>query len=137
LIVIDSSALVAIALGEPGARVLGERLAQTPPGRRFLSVANYVEAGTVLAGRHKTPEQAPSDLNELLDAAGITLTPVDDQLARLALVARIRFGKGFGASAGLNYGDSFAYALAKSLDAPLLYTGDDFTATDIKSARNL
>lgn len=47
--------------------------------------------------------------------------------------ARIRFGKGFGAAAGLNFGDCFAYALAKTRNAPLLYAGDDFRATDIAS----
>lgn len=62
------------------------------------------------------------------------MAPLDEAQARLALEARIRFGKGFGAKANLNLGDSFAYALAKSLDAPLLYVGDDFRQTDVKSA---
>jgi ribonuclease VapC len=48
--------------------------------------------------------------------------------------ARIRHGKGFGATAGLNFGDCFSYALAKALGAPLLYIGDDFGKTDIASA---
>ena len=55
-------------------------------------------------------------------------------LARTAMQARIRFGKGFGAAAGLNFGDCFAYALAKAMDAPLLFIGADFSATDITPA---
>jgi ribonuclease VapC len=46
------------------------------------------------------------------------------------LKARIKFGRGFGAAAGLNFGDSFSYALAKTLKAPLLFVGDDFSKTD-------
>ena len=63
-----------------------------------------------------------------------SIAPVDREQTRLALQARIRYGRGFGASARLNYGDGFAYALAKSLDAPLLYMGDGFVGTDVISA---
>ena len=100
-----------------------------------MSTASYVEAGTVLAGRRGGDvRQVLTDLDEILDTAGIRLSAVDEAQARLALEARIVFGRGFGAAAGLNFGDSFAYALAKSLDAPLLYVGNDFARTDIVSA---
>ena len=131
MIVVDSSAVVAMMLDEPDADALAIRLAAEPPGGRLISAANYVEAGTVLAGRQREPLQGVSDLDAFLVDAGIAVAPVDEALARDALQARIRFGKGFGAAAGLNFGDCFAYALAKRLKAPLLYVGDDFGATDL------
>jgi ribonuclease VapC len=129
LIVVDSSAVVAIMFGEAEAGRLIQRLALER--ERLLSAANYVETGTVLAGRHKTPQKALTDLDRFLSEAG--LAPVDDQTARIALQARIRFGRGFGGGK-LNFGDCFAYALAKKLDAPLLFVGDDFAATDVEPA---
>lgn len=135
MLIIDSSALVAIMLGEAGAQTLSIRIAAEPHNERLMSAANYLEAGTVLAGRRLSePLSAIADMDAILSAAAIQLEAVDEQQARIALSARIRFGKGFGASAGLNFGDSFAYALAKVRDAPLLFTGDDFSATDIRSA---
>ena len=71
---------------------------------------------------------------DMLDEAGIRVAVLDEAQARMALEARIRFGKGFGARAKLNFGDSFAYALAKSLNAPLLFIGEDFHHTDITPA---
>jgi ribonuclease VapC len=134
LIVVDASALVAMMLKEPGWDRLAARLATEPSGARMISAANYVEAGTVLAGRHSDPHQGVADLDAFLQNFGIAIAPIDEGLARLAMQARIRFGKGFGAAARLNFGDSFAYALAKSLDAPLLFVGDDFSATDVAAA---
>ncbi len=134
MIVVDSSAIVAMMLDEPGAELLTIRLASEPADERVMSAANYVEAGTVLAGRHRTPARAAVELDAFLAAVSIRLSPVDEELARLALAARIRFGKGFGSRSGLNYGDSFAYALAKRLDAPLLFVGDDFGRTDLARA---
>jgi ribonuclease VapC len=77
---------------------------------------------------------AIADLDRLLDELGIVLAPVDAGQARLALQARIRFGRGMGHGGALNYGDSFAYALAKTRDAPLLFVGDDFRGTDVAIA---
>lgn len=134
MIVIDTSVVVAIVLGEGGAARLADRIEAEPSGGRVMSAAGYVEAGTVLAGRHSSPERVIEILDLFVTTAGIDIIPVDEAQARLALAARIRFGRGFGAPAKLNYGDSFAYALAKTLDAPLLFIGDDFTATDIRPA---
>jgi ribonuclease VapC len=100
-----------------------------------MSTANYVEAGAVMARRQQLePSRAILELENILSDTAITLIPVDERQARLALDARIHFGHGFGARAGLNFGDSFAYALAKALDAPLLFVGDDFRETDITPA---
>jgi ribonuclease VapC len=94
-----------------------------------------LEVGTVLAGRRRSNKsRAIDDLNAFLDEAGITLSPVDVDQARLALQARIAYGRGMGHGGLLNFGDAFSHALAKSLDAPLLFIGDDFGSTDIASA---
>lgn len=133
MIVVDSSAVVAILFGEPSARVLLERLSADPD--RVMSVASYLETGTVLAGRmtaHKL--RAVDDLDALLVEIGVVLVPVEVAHARLALSARIRFGRGMGHGGLLNFGDCFSYALAKSNDAPLLFTGDDFGTTDVPLA---
>ena len=101
-----------------------------------MSVANYVETGTVLAGRRRAdPAKAIVDLDAFLAEADIALVPIDEAQARLALEARIRFGRGMGYGGALNFGDTFAYALAKVNAAPLLYVGEDFRKTDIVSAR--
>jgi ribonuclease VapC len=133
LIVVDSSAIVAIMLGEPDARKIATRIAVEPGC--LLSVANYVETGQVLAQRNRmSPRSALHDFHVFLDAAEIALAPIDEAQARIALDARIRFGRGFGHAAGLNYSDCFAYALAKTRNLPLLFIGDDFTHTDVVSA---
>ena len=135
MIVIDSSAIVAILRNEPDTDKLLARMAKEPVGERRMSVASYLETGSVLAARRKRdPRKAIDDLEDFLAQAGIALEAVDAHQARLALTARIEHGRGFGASAGLNFGDCFSYALAKALDAPLLYVGNDFGKTDVKCA---
>ncbi|HEY0282188.1 MAG TPA: type II toxin-antitoxin system VapC family toxin [Rhizomicrobium sp.] len=135
MIVIDSSAIVAILRAEPAADALTKRIAKEPPGARLMSVASYLETGAVLAGRRKEkPLKAMDDLDGFLAEAGIDLADVDAEQAHTALRARIEYGRGFGASAGLNFGDCFSYALAKSRSAPLLYVGGDFDETDIVPA---
>ncbi|MBA3810400.1 MAG: type II toxin-antitoxin system VapC family toxin [Caulobacteraceae bacterium] len=134
MIVLDSSAVVAMILREAGADRITQGLAGAPAEERLMSVANYVEAGTVLAGRHRKPSEGVADLDHFLDEFGITLVAVDLDQARLAMRARIQFGRGFGAAAKLNFGDCFAYALAKARDAPLLYVGNDFANTDVVPA---
>jgi ribonuclease VapC len=90
---------------------------------------------TVLAVRRRTDRlRAIEDLDAFLAEAGITLAAVDSAQARLALSARITFGRGMGHGGVLNYGDAFSYALARVHNAPLLFTGNDFPTTDIESA---
>jgi ribonuclease VapC len=130
MIVVDSSAVVAILFGEPSAAALLARLAADPD--RVMSVASYLETGTVLAGRRRSDRlRAIDDLDAFLDEAGITLAPIDETQARLALQARIRFGRGMGRGGVLNFGDAFAYALARTREAPLLFIGADFGTTDV------
>jgi ribonuclease VapC len=133
MIVVDSSAVVAMMFGEPEAAALLARLAEDP--ERVMSVAGYVETGTVLAGRRQSNRfQAIDDLDTFLDEAGIGLAPLDASQARIALRARIRYGRGMGHGGVLNFGDSFAYALAMTQMAPLLFIGDDFGTTDVAVA---
>ena len=133
MIVIDSSAIVSIAFGEPAAERLLARLAADPD--RVMSAASYVETATVLAGRRtKNPGQAIADLNGYLTEATIMLAPVDAEQARIAANARIRFGRGMGHGGALNFGDTFSYALAIVRNAPLLFVGNDFRATDVAAA---
>ena len=134
MIVVDTSAVVAVLLSEPSADAILTRLGEEEFGDRVMSAASFVEAGRELAGRHADPDRAVALLEAFLTASGISVVPVDGEQARLALWARIHFGRGFGAPAKLNFGDCFSYALAKSLDAPLLFIGNDFTATDIAPA---
>jgi ribonuclease VapC len=133
MIVVDSSAVVAILFGEPTAEALLARLAQDPD--REMSVASYLETGTVLAGRRQSDRlRAIDDLDRFLDEAGIAMVPVDVAQARLALRARIRFGRGMGHGGVLSFGDAFSYALARAHQAPLLFVGDDFGTTDVTAA---
>jgi ribonuclease VapC len=130
MIVVDSSALIAMMLQEPPAAVLAVRLAAD--SERVMSIASYLEAGTVLAGRRRRDRlKAIDELDAFLAETGINLEVVDVTHGRLALRARISHGRGMGHGGTLNFGDSFSYALAKSLDAPLLFVGNDFAATDI------
>jgi ribonuclease VapC len=133
MIVVDSSAVVAILFGEAASTSLAERLADDLD--RVISVASYLEAGTVLAGRrHSDRLKAIDDLDAFLNEAGIDLAPVDAAQARLALQARIVHGRGMGHGGALNFCDAFSYALAKSLDASLLFVGNDFATTDVAVA---
>ena len=133
MIVVDSSAVIAMMLQEPPAAALAARLAAD--SERVLSVASYLEAGTVLAGRRRHDRlKAIDELDAFLAETGIDLEAVDVMQGRLALRARISHGRGMGHGGLLNFGDAFSYALAKSLDAPLLFIGNDFAETDIKPA---
>lgn len=131
MLIVDSSAIVAMMFGEPEADSLATRMGDA--SARLLSAANYVETGTVLAGRvaENNRDNALADLDAFLTAFDIKMVEVTPEQAITAVRSRIRYGKGFGAAAGLNYGDTFAYALAKAHNAPLLFIRDDFTKTDV------
>jgi ribonuclease VapC len=102
---------------------------------RVISAATYLETGAVIAGRRtSTRAETINFLDSFLASAGINVVAFDAAQARIALDARIRYGRGMGHGGKLNLGDAFSYALARSLDAPLLYVGDDFSTTDIISA---
>ena len=97
-----------------------------------MSAANVVETSIVLRGLKKIPsDKAERWLDDFIEAAGIRIEPVTPEQSRAARLAHLRFGKGTGHRAGLNYGDCFAYGLAKEMKVPLLCKGNDFPLTDI------
>jgi ribonuclease VapC len=124
--VIDTSALLAILQDEPERRAYNEAIEAAE--RRSMSTATFVETSIVIEARHGA--EGLRDLDALVAAAEIELVPVDAEQAQIARVAFSRFGRGRH-PAGLNYGDCFAYALAKALAEPLLYKGGDFAQTDV------
>jgi len=125
--IIDTSALVAILRQEPEARRFAEAI-ETAPVRR-ISATTYVEIGAVIDGGRDPV--ASRLVDQLLTTAGIVIEPVTEAQARIARDAYRDFGKGSGHAAGLNFGDCFAYALAKATGEPLLFKGDDFSRTDV------
>jgi ribonuclease VapC len=125
--VIDTSALVAIALFEPSrpALLAAMRSATT----RALCSVSLLEAGLVLKAR--TGAQSIPSLYELVDETGCDIVPFDAPQAKAAIAAFGRFGKGTGHRAQLNFGDCAVYALAALRGEPVLATGGDFRATDL------
>ena len=128
MIVVDASALVAIAADEPERLAFERALDQADTA--YVGSVNYLEAGMVLTSRGYFADIA--ELNGWLAELAIDLKE-DVELGEGALAAFLKFGRG-NHPARLNLGDCFAYALAKALDAPLLYKGDGFASTDIRSA---
>lgn len=127
--IVDSSALVAIALAQPEARDLLETLITGPSLR--ISAANLLETYMVIDRR---AESARAVLHQAITPIGIKVEPVTETQVDIARDAWRRYGKGSGHPARLNYGDCFAYALARHLDEPLLFIGNDFAHTDIAQA---
>ena len=134
MMIVDASAIIAILFEE--AEAPDCMIALQTDVSRLISAVNYVEAGTVMAGRIKSGDrhEAIADLDAFLTDFRIAIATMDESLARVAMRARLDYGKGFGTRGGLNFGDCFAYALAKRHSAPLLYVGDDFALTDVQSA---
>ena len=126
--VIDTSALVALLLGEADAGRFARAI--EAGSLRLVSAATLVETSIVIESRKG--EEAGRELDLLIYRAGIEIVPVDQDQAEIARHAWRRFGNGRHA-AGLNYGDCFAYALAINRGLPLLFRGDDFARTDVES----
>ncbi|MBR0716969.1 type II toxin-antitoxin system VapC family toxin [Bradyrhizobium liaoningense] len=127
--VIDTSAIVAIALNEPDARDIEARIADDPI--RQISAATVLEAAMVLETR--LGEAGGREFDLWLVKIGAEIVAVDAEQAEAARRAWRRFGKGRHAAA-LNYGDCFAYALAVTRGEPLLFKGEDFSKTDVGAA---
>jgi ribonuclease VapC len=126
--VIDTSALLAILNNELEA-VAFEAAVEADP-IRLMSTGTYLETAIVVESRKGEPGGRELDL--WLHRAEVELIPVEAEHARLARSAYRRFGKGRH-PAGLNYGDCFAYALARASGEPLLFKGEDFSQTDVAS----
>jgi len=128
--VIDTPALLAILLQEPEA----ERFTRAIAGAatRLLSAANLQEVAIVIQARYG--DEGSRDLDLLVLKLRLEIAPVTEQQVGIARRAYRQYGKGQGHPAALNYGDCFAYALARDAGAPLLFKGDDFSHTDVATA---
>jgi ribonuclease VapC len=123
MIAVDTSALLAILLEEPLADDCDAAL--TSEDRLLISAGTLTEALIVAQARGRG-----GALEILIEDLGFEVVPVDGATARRAAAAHARWGKG---AKGLNFGDCFAYDLAKQNRCPLLYVGRDFAKTDVKS----
>lgn len=126
MIVVDTSALMAILLGEPD----GERCAavlEADPDV-LISAATLAEALIVAARRN-----IGAEMSALIEGLGFEVAPLTEAAAIETAQAYARWGKGVHAAA-LNFGDCFAYALAQAAGRPLLFTGEDFARTDVARA---
>lgn len=129
---VDASALVCLIELEPSWRGMAEKL-QTP-GPHYTSPVSIWEATNALMRlRNSGIDTVRQALGDLLTAAKIEIVPITAEIGDEAIDASMRFGKGRH-PAKLNMGDCFSYGCAKVLGAPLLYLGDDFARTDIRSA---
>ena len=129
--IVDTSALIAVLRDEPDALSYAKAIAKA--SIRRISAANYVESAAVIdASRDPI---ASRRFDDLLREARVVIEPVTEAQARLAREAYRDFGRGSGHPARLNFGDCFAYALAKAVNEPLLCKGDDFRHTDVTLAR--
>ncbi len=127
MIAIDSSALIAILDDEPERASFSAIIAASD--RCLVSAVTAYETGLVMYGRHR--EGGLDDLWDLLALIGAEIVVFDERQAKASLDAFTRFGKGVHPRARLNLGDCAAYALAMTNNAPLLFKGDDFRATDV------
>jgi ribonuclease VapC len=129
MIVVDSSALIAILLDEPERSAFEAVIAGGE--RCVISAVNAHETAAVLRLRHGP--MAVDRFWQLLVDCEIDIVPFDEAQVRAAAVAFDLYGKGIHSKARLNLSDCAAYALARTMDAPLLFKGDDFTQTDLRS----
>lgn len=128
--IVDSSAMIAILRDESEALACAQAIAEATVRR--ISAVNFVETAAVIDGSRDPV--ASRRLNDLLREARFVIEPVSEAQAHIARDAYRDFGRGSGHPARLNFGDCFAYALAKAISEPLLFKGDDFSRTDIESA---
>ncbi|HHW83051.1 MAG TPA: type II toxin-antitoxin system VapC family toxin [Actinomycetales bacterium] len=126
--VIDTSALIAVALREPGWEDLAHLMAAEECA---MSAATWVELGIASA---RMGAAAAEQVDVIVDAIAPQIIPVSVRQAEMARLAHRRFGRGSGSPARLNYGDCFSYALAIERMDTLLYVGEDFVHTDVISA---
>jgi len=128
--IVDTSAIVAILRDEPEG-VLFQQILNDADTLR-ISAASYVELSIVLDNR--TVSSVVLEIDRFLERFNIVIEPLTARQALIAREAYRYFGKGSGHRAGLNFGDCFSYALARDKREPLLFKGDDFGFTDLRSA---
>lgn len=128
--IIDTSVIIAILRDEPEALAFAKAIDRA--SSRKLSATNFLEAAAIIDGSRSAI--ASRRFDELIAEAGISIESVTEKQAKIAREAYRDFGRGSGQGARLNFGDCFAYALAKDTGEPLLFKGDDFRKTDVKIA---
>jgi ribonuclease VapC len=128
-VIVDTSAVLAILFNESDAETYARAISEADSRR--MSAATFVEAAIVV--EVQTRESGSRQFDAFFRRAGIVIEPVTEEQAHAARQAYTDFGKGRHA-AGLNFGDCFAYALAKVTGEPLLFKGGDFRKTDVKAA---
>jgi ribonuclease VapC len=126
--IVDTSAVLAILFNESDAETYARAISEADPPR--MSAASFVEAAIVVEAQ--TKERGSRQFDAFFRRAGVVIEPVTEEQAHAARQAYTDFGKGRHA-AGLNFGDCFAYALAKVTGEPLLFKGRDFGKTDVKA----
>jgi ribonuclease VapC len=129
-VIVDTSAIIAVLRDESDAAMISHALQESPICR--MSAVSYVEAAIVTDGNQDP--LLSRRLDTLLRDIGMQVEVVTVRQAEIARQAYGDFGKGRH-KAGLNFGDCFAYALAKELDEPLLFKGDDFRHTDVEAVK--
>lgn len=127
--IVDTSAALAIVLGEPGFEVLATAISASETRR--ISAASFLEASIVAETR--AGDRGLRQFDSFIRESELAVEPVTHEHALIAREGFSRYGKGRH-PAGLNFGDCFAYALAKSTGEPLLFKGEDFRQTDIVPA---
>jgi ribonuclease VapC len=128
-VIVDSSAIVAVVLREPGWEALVAKLGGEVASA--IGAPTLTETGLVLTA--KMGKRARIVLSRFLQETGLTVIPFAEEHWRIAVEAYARFGKGRHA-AGLNFGDCLTYAVARLAEQPLLFVGDDFGKTDLRPA---
>jgi ribonuclease VapC len=129
--IIDTSAIIAILQVEDDYQEIGRMIIDCV-GPRKMSASSYLEASIVVDRNASTDVAAQLDI--LIAQMGIEIVPFTADQSRIARAAYARYGKGSGHPAQLNFGDCFAYALAKDSGEPLLFKGTDFSLTDAVAA---
>jgi ribonuclease VapC len=128
--IVDTSAIVAILKDEPEGIALSKALDRADYAG--ISAASYLETAIVI-GKYRDPV-LNAELDEFLQDAEIVIEPVTEEQVKIARQAFRDYGRGSGHPANLNFGDCFSYALARAKREPLLFKGDDFGQTDLRSA---
>ncbi len=128
--IIDSSALIAIVKGEPEAESIA--LAMEAAEVLRISAGTYFETSIVVDG-YRNPKLS-ARFDEIVEHSNVLIEPFTVEQAKIARQAYRDYGKGSGHRANLNFGDCLSYALAREKREPMLYKGDDFVHTDIRSA---
>lgn len=128
--IVDTSAIIAIIAGEPESQTFASAMAEAESCS--ISAGSWIEATAVLV--RWLPGISPQKLDDLMQQARIAIMPVTVEQAEIGQATYRTYGRGTKHRARLNFGDCFAYALAKATGEPLLYKGDDFVHTDVVSA---